>query len=130
MSLFSRFFGNSDSDDSASTQALTANPNIERPLSLQVLFPEYVRLDSKELVEAFKSFHPCMEKVCCEIDPALERDGKLFGLIGWGDHVIRLVGFDAPMPAEAVESCIAPSHYPQELKAEARSHKAHIFLYY
>jgi hypothetical protein len=130
MSLFSRFFGNSDPDDTAPSQALTANPNIEDPLSLQVLFPEYVALEAQELVKAFKSYHSSMEKVRCEIDPALERDGKLFGLIGWEKHVIRLVGFDAPMPAEAVESCIAPSHYPQKLKAKARFHKAHIFLYY
>jgi hypothetical protein len=130
MSLFSRFFGKAEADDMASSRPLTANPNIERPLSLQVLFPEYVPLDSQELVKAFKSFHSSMEKVRCEIDPALQRDGKLFGLIGWAEHVIKLVGFDAPMPAEAVESCIAPSHYPEELKAEARSHQAHILVYY
>ena len=28
----------------------------------------------------------------------------MFGLAGWEKHVIRLVGFDAPMPAESVEA--------------------------
>ena len=51
-------------------------------------------------------------------------------MIGWGKHVVRCVGFDLPMPPEAVEACIAPSHYPQELKQRARSHKAHVILYY
>jgi Domain of unknown function (DUF4261) len=34
------------------------------------------------------------------------------------------------MPSEAVEACVAPSHYPEELKQRARAHKAHIILYY
>ena len=37
MSIFARFFGKSDADDSGAGQ-LVANPKIEHPLSLQVLF--------------------------------------------------------------------------------------------
>ena len=129
MNLFSRFFGQSDADDRGANKDLIAN-SIEHPLSLQLLFPEYVALDPKQLVKEFKSFHPSMKKVRCELDPELGKDGKAFGLIGWGDHVIRLVGFDLPMPKEAVELCIAPAHYPQDLKAKARSHRAHLLLYY
>ena len=58
------------------------------------------------------------------------REGKLLGLAGWGKHVVRFVGFDAPMPADAVEACVAPAHYPQELKQHARDHRAHALLYY
>jgi len=54
----------------------------------------------------------------------------MFGMIEWGKHVVRCVGFNLPMPQEAVEVCIAPAHYPQELKERARSHKAHVILYY
>lgn len=129
MSLFSRFFGKSDADDSGDGQ-LVANPKIEHPLSLQVLFPEPCPLDPHRLVKAFKSYHPSMSKVRCEIDPALNREGKVFGMVGWEKHVVRCVGFDLPMPAEAVEACVAPSHYPQELKRRARAHKAHVILYY
>jgi hypothetical protein len=71
-----------------------------------------------------------MSRVRCEIDPALTREGKVFGMAGWGKHVVRCVGFDLPMPADAVEACVAPSHYPEELKQRARSHKAHVILYY
>ena len=34
------------------------------------------------------------------------------------------------MPAAAVETCVAPSHYPKELKERARSHQAHAILFY
>ena len=129
MSVFSRFFGKSDADDSGDGQ-LIANPKIEHPLSLQVLFSEPCLLDSDRLAAAFRAYHSSMARVRCEIDAALNRDGKVFGMIGWGKHVVRCVGFDLPMPPDAVEVCIAPSHYPQELKQRARSHKAHVILYY
>src|SRR5215471_16273140 len=129
MSIFSRFFGESDADEPARGK-LIANSNIENPLSLQVLFPEPCELDSARLTGAFKAYHRSMSGVRCEIDPALSREGKVFGLLGWGKHVIRCVGFDAPMPKDAVEACVQPSHYPQELKQRARLHKAHVILYY
>ena len=129
MSAFSRLFGGSDAADSGDGQ-LVANPKIKHPLSLQVLFPEPCVLDSDCLAKASRSYHASMATVRCEIDPALHREGKMFGMIGWEKHVVRCVGFDLPMPAWAVEACLAPSHYPQELKQRARSHKAHVILYY
>ena len=128
MSVLSRFFGKSGADDSGDGQ-LVANPKIEHPLSLQVLFSEPCLLDADPLVAAFRAYHSSMAKVRCEIDPALNREGKMFGMIGWGKHVVRCVGFDLPMRPEFAEACIAPSHYPQELKQRARSHKAHVILY-
>src|SRR5262249_41118036 len=49
---------------------------------------------------------------------------------GWGEHVIKVVGFDLPMPKEVVELCVAPSHYAQPLKDRARGHKSHALLWY
>ena len=129
MSLFSRFFGKKDADDLGGGQ-LEANPDIKRRLSLQVLFPDAFKLDSGQLVGALRSYHRSMSQARCEIDPELIREGKVLGLLGWGKHVIQLVGFDAPYPADALEACVAPSHYPQELKQRARSHRAHVILYY
>ena len=130
MSIFSRFFGKSDADDSADGQRLVANPKIERPLSLQVLFAEPAVLDPDRLTEALRTYHRSMSAIRCEIDTALAREGKVFGLVGWGKHVVRCVGFDLPMPSKAVEACVAPSHYPEELKQRARAHEAHLILYY
>jgi hypothetical protein len=129
MSLFSRFFGKKDADDLADGQ-LAANPDIKHPLSLQVLFPDTCRLDADQLVGALRTYHRTMSEAQCDIDPELGREGKVFGMLGWGKHVIRLVGFDAPYPAAPFEACVAPSHYSQEHKQRARSHRAHVILYY
>jgi hypothetical protein len=129
MSLFSRFLGKPNAG-AASGGPLVANPAIQHPLSLQVLFPEPVPLEADRLREALRSYDRSMSRARCELDPALSREGKTLGLVGWGKHVIRCAGFDAPMPPEAVEACLAPSHYPQELKARARAHRAHVILYY
>src|SRR5215475_6863733 len=71
-----------------------------------------------------------MSEAQCEIDPDLIQERKVLAMVGCDKHVIRLVGFDAPYPAAACEACVAPAHYPQELKQRARSHKAHVILYY
>jgi len=129
MSIFSRFFGRKETDDFAG-EPLVADPDIKHPLSLQVLFSDPWHVDSDRLAEALRSYHSSMSGARCEINTELIRDGKVLGLVGWGMHVIRLVGFDAPYPTNIVEACVAASHYPQELKQRARSHQAHIILYY
>jgi hypothetical protein len=127
VSLFARFFGKRGAPK---PDELLANPAIEHPLSLQVLFAEPTVLESQKVVEAFRAYHPSMARARCEIDAELSREGKVFGLVGWERHVVRLVGFDVPMPAAAVETCVGPAHYPQKLKDLARAHKSHLLLYY
>jgi len=129
MSLFSRFLGRRKIGGVAG-RMLVANPDLTSPLSLQVLFAEPYRLDADRLVRALKSYHASMSEARCEIDAELGQEGTLLGMIGWGQHVVRLVGFNAPMPVAAVETCVAPSHYPKELKDRARAHRAHVILYY
>jgi hypothetical protein len=51
-------------------------------------------------------------------------------LIGWGKHVVRLIGFDAPYPQDSLEACVAPAAYPAQVKDEVRAHTSHIILYY
>ena len=129
MSIFTRFFGKKESDSIDGGQ-LTANLKIKSPLSLQVLFPDILPLDSTSLKATFREYHESMKGVRCEIAPELSKEGTLLGMVGWAKHVIRCVGFNRPMPADAVESCVAPSHYPQELKARARAPRSHVMLYY
>lgn len=131
MSIFSRFFGRSDSSASRQNSGpLIANPAIEHPLCLQVLFPVAVEWSSERVTEALRTYHRSLSGARCELDPILAAEGKAFGLAGWGPHIVRLIGFDAPMPSAAVESCVAPAHYPQDLKARARAHQSHVLLYY
>lgn len=131
MSIFSRFFGRSDSSASHTAGGpLVANPAIKNPICLQVLFPAHVEWSAERITQALRGHHRSLAGARCELEPGVASNGQAFGLAGWGKHVVRLVGFNAPMPAGAVESCVAPSHYPQELKARVRAHQAHILLYY
>lgn len=111
-------------------ERLVANTAIEHPLSLQLLFAEAPPFASAELSRALRSFDRSTSTGRCEIDDELGREGKPCGLAGWGRHVVRFLGFDAPMPSDVVELCIAGAHYPGDLKQRAREHRAHAMLFY
>jgi hypothetical protein len=128
MSVYNRFFGKRESDDRPDD--LVAGPKKEDSPALQVLFDEAFTLDPAAVTRALRAYHPSMADARCEAAGELNGEGKVFGLAGWGQHVIQLVGFDLPMPKEAVELCVAPSHYAQALKERARAHKGHLLLWY
>ena len=125
MSIFSRFFGRNE--ESADSAALLANPDIAQPLSLQVLFAEPLAITEAALADALRAYHPTMAKARAEIAPDMP---EFLGMAGWDKHVVRLVGFNAPYPKDALEACVAPSHYPAAMKDEVRAHASHIILYY
>ncbi|MEN5158735.1 DUF4261 domain-containing protein [Achromobacter spanius] len=125
MSIFSRFFGRNE--ESADSAALLANPDIAQPLSLQVLFAEPLAITEAALADALRGYHPTMAKARAEIAPDMP---EFLGMAGWDKHVVRLVGFNAPYPKDALEACVAPSHYPAAMKDEVRAHASHIILYY
>ena len=129
MGILTRFFGRERQADDRGGD-LVANRKTKNPLSLQVLFKDRFTLDADRLTEAMRSYHISMKRARFEIDPGLLERGTVIGLAGWGKHVVQLVGFDGPMPADAVERCVAPSHYGQELKAQVRQHASHLVLYY
>lgn len=137
MSIFSRFFGRKDDaagaaasaspDAAADAGALVANPAIENPLSLQVLFNAPLALADDTLAAALRAYHPSMRAARAEIAPDMS---EVLGLVGWDKHVVRLVGFNAPYPNASLELCVAPAHYPATVKDEIRAHASHIILYY
>lgn len=129
MGILTRFFGKEPQADDRGGD-LVANRKTQNRLGLQVLFKEKFTPDAGCLTEAMQSYHISMKRARFEIDPGLLERGTVFGLAGWGKHVVQLVGFDGPMPADAVERCLAPSHYGQELKAQIRQHASHLLLYY
>ena len=129
MGILSRFFGRKEDDDDRGGQ-LVANRKIEDRLTLQVLFDGKSLFEPERIIAALRSYHRSMARARCELKPELGKKGTVLGLAGWGKHVIQLVGFDLPMPADAVERCVAPSHYGQDLKDQARSHRSHVLLYY
>ena len=95
-----------------------------------MLFTGGIGLDPAAVTAGLRAYHPTLANTRCELAGGLNQEGKLFGLIGWGDHVIQLVGFAQPMPSDHVEVCVAPSHYPQPLKEQARAHRSHVLLWY
>lgn len=125
MSIFSRFFGRAES--SADTVALTANPDMKDGLSLQVVFAAPLAPQADALAAALRAYHPEMREARAEIEPDMP---ELLALVGWGKHVVRLVGFNAPFPQDALEACVAPAHYPAEVKEQVRGHVSHVLLYY
>lgn len=128
MGLFNRFFGRKEQDDKGS--GLVANPAIEDALSLQVVFPGALALDSAALTTVLRNYHKELRRASCELDPQTIAQGTPFGLVGWGRHVIRLVGFNAPLPPTVLEVCVGPSHYGPEVKEQVRRTQAHVLLYY
>lgn len=129
MGIISRFFGRKDADSLVSSP-LVANPQLKDPLSLELLFLQPPELDNQRLSEALYKTDKSLSKAMVELDSELTAQGTPLGLIGWGKHVVQLVGFSAPMPSEALERCLEPSHYGAEQKELARSHQAYIILYY
>lgn len=126
MSLFSRFFGRQDGSSPDNTE-LVAKPGIDNPLSLQVVFAQPLRIAEAPLTAALRRYHPSMGDARCDIANEVE---QFFALVGWGSHVVKMVGFDHPFPADALENCVAPAHYPQQVKDEVRQQTSHILLYY
>jgi hypothetical protein len=130
MSLLERFYGRRE-DGPADEGKPIANPALERPLSLQVLFRGRLKTESAGLTRSLRAYHPELAQAKCSIEPLGEAGSELMtGLVGWEKHVVRLVGIDAPMPSGVVEQCVRPAHYKQELKQEALRHEAHVLLYY
>lgn len=125
MSIFNRFFGRKE--ESTDAGKLAANPEVKNSLALTVLFAARLAIDANELTKALRAYHPTMRGARVEL---LSNREAPFGLVGWKKHVVKMVGFDVPMPKESVEDCVAPSHYSPEMKAQVRAHLGHIILYY
>jgi hypothetical protein len=129
MSLLTRFFGKSEDTDQPGAPVAQRERDKDAA-ALQVLFATPTLPDPATVTAALRAYHPSMSAALCEIDASMSQEGNLIGLAGWGPHVLQLVGFNLPMPAQVVEHCVAPSHYPQALKDQARAHRAHALLYY
>ena len=136
MSFFDRFLGRRGDDDSLA--APVANPSLETPPSFTLLFPAPLDLDAAGLELMLRNYHPELELATVEFTPLTserapedgEPEPNLIGLAAWKDHVVKLVGFDHPVPEELFSHCVDPSHIVEELKADARQHQAHVMLVY
>lgn len=116
-----------------------ANPRLGDPVGLQLLLAEPLALEAEEVQKALRDYHTEMAEATAELyfvppsDKPASPDGldpMYMGLFGWGRHVVKVVGFNAPMPADSVKACIQPAHFDPEFKKLAYEHKSHVMLYY
>jgi hypothetical protein len=140
MNFFERFSGSAPPDFVTNTPA--ANAGITDPASLQLLFAAPLAASAEHLAAVLRAYHVDLAAASVELMPvsAVPRHEELLasggppasklGLIGWGRQVVKLVAFEAPMPAHAIEACLQAALLPPEVKADARTHTAHVLLYY
>jgi hypothetical protein len=135
MDLQDRFFGKGVPKLG---EPVVANPRLNDPPSFQLLFSSSLDLDPDAITLALRDYHPSLATATVELLKLPQSPSSnstmgapvLMGLVGWGRHAIKLVGFDTPMSVVEVEACVQPSHYEAELKEEAYRHAAHVLLYY
>jgi hypothetical protein len=128
-----RFFGLEEEDQGAATP-LILNAAVERPLKgLQVLFPHRLGpgvMRSEAVTRALRTYHPWLSHARCEMANKGAEEGAPYGLAGWDEHIIKLVGFAAPLSADVTARCVRLAHYPSDYKSRTLAHQAHIQLYY
>lgn len=81
-----------------SSGALVANTALKSTVSLGLLFPKQLALDVAAITRSLRAYDVSMANASCEIDAQTAGNGTPVGLMGWGNHVIRVVGFNVPMP--------------------------------
>jgi hypothetical protein len=136
MDLRDRFFGKGTSEPGGLPVASLAWP--DQP-SFQLLFPAPLDLDQSALTQALRDYHPELAEATAELiripapPPLPESTGgppAIMGLVAWGRHVVKVVGFDAPMPASVLDHTVGLSHYDPALKEAAYAHASHVLLFY
>jgi uncharacterized protein DUF4261 len=136
MDLKDRFFGKGSPEPGGLPVANVAWPD---PPSFQLLYPGLLEINADQLQESLRDYHAELARATSELiristpQPFPERAGgspALLGLIAWGRHVVKMVGFDAPMPASVLDRTVGPAHYDPAIKEAAYAHASHILLFY
>ena len=111
-------------------------------LGLQLLYPDPPDLDPDAVGTLVRGYHPELAAATAEVARVAEHPeaarlvpgegppASAVGLIAWGEHVVKLVGFDAAMPYGPVEACVRTAMMDPALKEEAARHRAHVLLAY
>jgi hypothetical protein len=126
MSLFERFFGRRNQEDASPLVAT----RVENPLSIAVLFAGAPTLNPTKVVGALQTYDNAMKRARFEADPEMLQKGIVFGLAGWGRHVVQLVGFDAPYPRQELEPCLHNGRFDDVRKQKLADAQGHVILYY
>ena len=112
-----------------------ANLRLGDPIGLQLLLDVPLELEAEEVTKALRDYHADMAEATAELYALPPKEGAtdepaILGLLAWDRHVVKLVGFAAPMPADSVKACVQPAHVDPQFKKFAYEHKSHVMLYY
>ena len=126
MSLFERFFGRKNQEDASPLVATST----ENPRAIVVLFEGTPTLNPAKVAGALQTYDSTMKRARFEADPEMMQKGIVFGLAGWGQHVVQLVGFDAPYPQQELEPCLQNGRFDDARKKKLADARGHVILYY
>lgn len=129
MGIFSNLFGQKKSIVQIPTEAIVENPEIKHPLSLAIVVKGKISIDENKLLNQLSTLDSSLKNVRYQKFNN-DIDEQFYGLIGFNNHVIKIIGIDAPYPADELESCVAPAHYSQDIKQQVHEHDSHLILYY
>jgi len=136
MDLRDRFFGNGTVEPGGLP---VANVAWSDPPSFQLLYTGALGIDADLLREVLQDYHPELAQATAELiripapPPLAGGAGSppaMMGLIAWGRHVVKVVGFETPMPRSVLDRTVGPAHYEAEIKQAAYAHASHIRLFY
>ena len=125
MGLFSKLFSKTSASEPLIDHEIEGDV-----LSLQIVFAREFQFDATALERTLRGYSSETKKGSCQLLSGTLEQGTPLGLIGWGPHVVRVIGFNQPMPSATVETCVGPAHYDQQRKAQVRAHAAHVVLFY
>ena len=128
MGIFSRFFGKK-SESKQIGNSIIANPDIDSPVGLTIVFKGALDINNDILLTQFKSIDPTIKDIRYEI-PFGQLEEGICLLVSWGKHVIRIYGLNAPYPKDVLKLCVTPANYSQEIKQQIYESDSHLLLYY
>jgi Domain of unknown function (DUF4261) len=135
MDLKERFFGKGTQEPGGPPVA----KYYEDAASFQLLYPTPLNIDADSLTRYLREYDSELAQATAELvkvpaPPPLPGGSGgppgLMGLIAWGEHVVKVVGFESPMPVGVLDRCVRVAHYDPELKEAAYQHASHILLFY
>ena len=128
MGIFSRFLGKK-SESKQMDNSIVANPDIDSPVGLTIVFKGALDINNDKLLTQLKSIDPTIKDIRYEI-PFGQLEEGICLLVSWGKHVIRIYGLNAPYPKDVLELCVTPANYSQEIKQQIYESDSHLLLYY
>lgn len=126
MSILSHFF---NKKKQPVTQTLSPNPAIKNPISFSIIFNDELAIDKDYVLKKLRNLDLSMNNTVYQ-DLSPQTSQIYYALIGWQKHIIKVIGFNAPLPKDSLEKCVAPAHYSQDIKQKVYQHDSHLILYY